>query len=276
MLIYHLLYVLTLPVATVLLVLREYLQDVADFAPFTARPRLNAISPEWVMSVGDAMCKGIIADHGYDYVADDDPRALLVQRIFARILMANGLEDKLDWSISMLDVNMPHVYAAPTGRIVVCAGMLPVAASEDGIAHLLSHEIAHVILGHHTESMGEALFWPMVLRWLSSSGTHNHESFLWRYASRKIAATPFGWLCESEADELGLQLMSRACFSPSMVPAFSDRLYRMAAERGPYFNAHPIHDSKQEELQKYLKTALEERARCNCPPERSSARGMQT
>jgi metalloendopeptidase OMA1, mitochondrial len=268
LLLFHFVYWVTLPLATCLWLVYNYTEEVRDFVPFTGRPRINAINPEWIMTVAEATTKGVVADHGYDYVPDDDPRNLLVQRIFARILMASGLEDKLDWSIVLLDANMPHVYGNPNGQLILCAGMLPVALTEDGIAHLLSHEIAHIILGHHVETWGNQQFWPTVLRALTKMPAVDHESFIWRYAARRNSESMHSWLSESEADELGMQLMARACFSPSIVPALSDRLYRLSAERGPYFDVHPVHDSKQEELQKYLKWALDIRQKCNCPPER--------
>lgn len=250
----HILYWATLPVATLLWILFKYMDEVEDLVPFTGRHRVNAVSSEWVMSVGDATIRGVLADHNYLYMTPGDPRGELVRSAFNRLLVANGLEDKLDWNLILLDVNMPHVYGTPQGEVVVCAGMLPIVHDEAGVAQILSHEIAHIVLGHHVEMYSKQGFYPSILRAVSStfrSLGFKNESWLWRYSARSLSELSHSYVCESEADELGVKFMANANYNVKNVPPKVDEMYRLAAGRGPYFRVHPAHDSKEQELKKY-------------------------
>lgn len=45
----------------------------------------------------------------------------------------------------------------PGGKVVVYTGLLPITQSEEGLAVVMGHEIAHAIARHGNERMSEAL-----------------------------------------------------------------------------------------------------------------------
>lgn len=122
-----------------------------------------------------------------------------------------------EWHLAATgDVN---AWCLPGGRMVVLSGLLSEEILDDDrdrLATVLAHEVAHAILQHSRESIGRA--------WMA-------QGLAWTMAkSLKVGAVREGQMVktlktalldpisrrrESEADVLGLELMTRAGFAPA-------------------------------------------------------------
>ena len=52
------------------------------------------------------------------------------------------------YHVMILDSNIPNAYSTPGGHIFVSRGLIDIAASEDMLASVIAHEIAHIQLSH--------------------------------------------------------------------------------------------------------------------------------
>lgn len=123
------------------------------------------------------------------------------------------------WEWHLADTGTINAWCMPGGRMVVLSGLLSEEVLDDDrdrLATIMAHEVAHAILQHSRESMGGA--------WIA-------QGLAWTMAkSLKIGALregqmvktlktalldPKSRLRESEADVLGLELMTRAGFAPA-------------------------------------------------------------
>ena len=66
----------------------------------------------------------------------------------------------LDWEFTVIEDEQANAMAAPGGRVIVFTGLLKLLRSEDQLAAVLAHEIAHVLARHtvrlahvHAEAM---------------------------------------------------------------------------------------------------------------------------
>ena len=66
-----------------------------------------------------------------------------------RILTLNSERPELIWQFGVLDTKSVNAFAAPGGYIFITAGLLALLESEDELAAVLAHEIAHVLKKHH-------------------------------------------------------------------------------------------------------------------------------
>lgn len=82
------------------------------------------------------------------YGVYDNPEELeRVNRIGYQIALSSGY-DKFPFSFFLVDMPIPNAFALPAGHIFVTKGMLDLGLSDDMLAGLLGHEIAHVTQEH--------------------------------------------------------------------------------------------------------------------------------
>ncbi|KAL5512414.1 hypothetical protein ACEPAG_3406 [Sanghuangporus baumii] len=142
------------------------------------------------------------------------------------------------------------------GNIVIFTGILPVAHDIDGLAAVLSHEIAHVVARHLSEKLSarvliEGLFY--ALRFLG------FDVGLGPIVVDFLYHLPNSRAMELEADKIGLQLAARACFDPRGSVSMQTRLAKLESQHSSRLNlsflqTHPAGVTRV----KLLKDALPE------------------
>jgi Zn-dependent protease with chaperone function len=122
-----------------------------------------------------------------------------------------------DWHVA--DTGEVNAYCLPGGRIVVLTGLLSPELLDDDrdrLATILAHEVSHAILQHSREAMGrgqvaQGLAWT-VAKSLKIGALREGQMI----ATLKTALLdPRNRAHETEADVLGLELMTRAGFAPA-------------------------------------------------------------
>jgi len=88
-----------------------------------------------------------------------DPRyTQRVKEVFYRLLRAlpPKFRNAYEWKVYVLDKNEINAFALPNGNIFVYKGLLNFVKSDDELAAVLGHEMAHVILRHGAEKLSWA------------------------------------------------------------------------------------------------------------------------
>ena len=57
----------------------------------------------------------------------------------------------------MLKAIVPNAFCLPGGKVVVYSGILPYTVDKNGLAVVLSHEIAHAVARHGNERMSQQM-----------------------------------------------------------------------------------------------------------------------
>lgn len=94
--------------------------------------------------------------------------------------------------------------AADGQRIIVTSGMMRFAESNDELAVVVGHEIAHNLMGHIDKKRGNQILGALIDAILHGAGVNTHGVFT------QIGAMVFSQDFEREADYVGLYLMARA------------------------------------------------------------------
>eukprot|EP01063_Lacrimia_lanifica_P000195 TRINITY_DN10099_c0_g1_i1.p1 TRINITY_DN10099_c0_g1~~TRINITY_DN10099_c0_g1_i1.p1 ORF type:complete len:669 (+),score=199.29 TRINITY_DN10099_c0_g1_i1:56-2008(+) len=131
---------------------------------------------------------------------------------------------QIQWSLCVHFNPEKNAMVSPDGLITMYTGMLEFCRTEDEVAAVLAHEMAHVLLRHSVSSEGHAevlevgksfvtgIAWMTGL--MSYYTTHWMTSAIQDYALLK----PMSREHEDEADRYGLRLMAKAGYDP-MAPA---------------------------------------------------------
>ncbi len=143
---------------------------------------------------------------------DDPELQAYVKRVGETLLAVSG-EAGEKFTFSVLDSEMINAFAAPGGYIYVSRGLLPYLESEEELAGVLGHEIAHVDANHHGRRKGASItskVLSVTTYILTGSGELAQASDM--YGAELISG--YGRDMELEADGLGAEYMHRAGYDP--------------------------------------------------------------
>lgn len=143
------------------------------------------------------------------------------------------------WSVVVLDEPTLNAWAMPGGKMAIYTGIIDkLQLTDDEIAQIMGHEIAHALLGHGRERMSRALATQAGLQ-LGSIAAGTDLTGLAPIAD--IALTlPNSRASESEADRYGIELAARAGFDPRAAVRLWEKMSAASSSQPPQFlSTHP-------------------------------------
>jgi predicted Zn-dependent protease len=204
-------------------------------------------------------------------VIKDTPDAQMVTRIGTRLAAAaqkwlerEGNSDYLKdyrWEYNLVQDENINAWCMPGGKIVVYTGILPVTKTEEGLAVVLGHEIAHALLNHGQQRMSAGLLQQLgavgvaVLASGSSETTQSLLMTAYGVGSTVFGMLPFSRENESEADHYGLILMSIAGYNPDESVPFWQRMASLGGKTPEFLSTHPSDATRIRQLQGWIPEA---------------------
>lgn len=166
-----------------------------------------------------------------------------------------NLTDRIDnfrWEFNLIkDDNMVNAWCMPGGKVAFYTGILPICEDENGVATVMSHEIAHAIAKHGNERMAQQLAVQLGGTALSVALSEQPETTQRLALSAFGLGAQFGVLLpysrqhELEADELGIYFMAMAGYDTSDAINFWQRMASQGGSRPPEFlSTHPAPENR--------------------------------
>ncbi|OCF43353.1 mitochondrial metalloendopeptidase OMA1 [Kwoniella heveanensis CBS 569] len=192
------------------------------------------------------------------------------------ILMGSGPEGdharegkETEWEVYVIDDRKTkNAFVLPGGKIFVFTGILPVSANDDGLATVLGHEVAHQVARHPAERMSSMKVAPDVY------ASVRKNVYVWTVKDETTNGTLYPYFRlpnsrknESEADFIGLRLMSKACFDPTESTKMWERMSESEGGTGlptDFLSTHPANAKRIKQLEKWMPDALSIRAASPC------------
>lgn len=233
----------------------------------TGRTQVNFFSIESEMSMGaqayDEMLAGEpIVTRGAD--------AEMVERIGKRVAavaeeMYPNPAELFDWEFKLIRADDTiNAWALPGGKCAVYTGLLSVTQSEDALAVVMGHEVAHALLRHGGERMSHnALFSAAIAGTsiaLREQPPQKQRAILGALGVGGTVGVmlPFSRSHESEADEVGLKLAAAAGYDPRAAIPLWQRMGAAGGAKPPEFlSTHPAEETRIQRLQKIMPEAME-------------------
>lgn len=180
-----------------------------------------------------------------------------VERFLANIGRSDYTEDYYDWEFHLVNDATVNAWCMPGGKIVMYAGMFGPANSEDDLALILGHEMAHALLDH-SRTRASATSAKNAVTTAARLGSIGLSLFGFGEAaaltrvvtdvadigSELFVLQPFGRDQEFEADRLGMMIMHWAGYDITKVPEFWARVSSQNSNEHDFFSTHPA-DSKR-------------------------------
>jgi predicted Zn-dependent protease len=118
--------------------------------PATGKRQFNIVSESQEVAIGQQSHPEILKQYG---VYTEKPELnQLVERVGRRLAAASE-RPNLPWTFTVLDSPIVNAMALPGGYIYITRGMLERINSEDELAGVLGHEIAHVTARHSAQQI---------------------------------------------------------------------------------------------------------------------------
>ena len=198
-----------------------------------------------------------------------DPRLPKLREIGLKIVAAARRDDKAGvlppasrWEFAIIDDKSPNAFAMPGGKIGFHTGMFAFAPTDDDIAVIMGHEVAHVICRHGSERVSQVMGVAIAAA-VADEATRNSSAKTrgtWMAAigvgAQYGVLLPFSRSHESESDRLGLIFMARAGYNPEAAPAFWTRFSKAGGSKPPEFlSTHPADSTRVNQLRQWMPEA---------------------
>lgn len=145
-----------------------------------------------------------------------------------------------------------NAYAMPGGIIAIHSGLILNTQSESELAAVIAHEIAHVSQRHIARMMSDQELNPLVTGLgvvAGAAAARNSPEAAKAIITGTMAAQAhqqlsFSRQMETEADRVGLRILTGAGFDPQAMPAFMEKLDRrthdLYGDISRYLRTHPL------------------------------------
>jgi predicted Zn-dependent protease len=178
------------------------------------------------------------------------------------------VQDRLEgyqWEFNLVEDPNVNAWAMPGGKVVVYAGLLPVARSETGLAVVMGHEIAHAFARHGAERMSHGLLVELggmaLSKALESRPAATKDLFMRSYGigTQVGILLPYSRTHESESDRLGLIFMAMAGYNPNEAVAFWERMAAKKTGLAPpeILSTHPADSTRIRKIRQLLPEAMQ-------------------
>lgn len=238
--------------------------------PITGRKQLNLVSDEQVLSSSIASYNSFMTSAKQsNAISTDQTKTAQVVRVGQKIaaateayLRATGLESDIKnfaWEFNLVKSNEMNAWCMPGGKIVVYEGLMKIVSSDDDLAVVLGHEVAHAVAKHSNERMSQqvaAQAGAQVLAGVLSGQTYETQTIaqqVYGLGAQYGVMQPFSRKHESEADKMGLVLMTIAGYNPQNAISFWQKMSANSQTRVPEFmSSHPSHETRIKDLTKWV------------------------
>jgi predicted Zn-dependent protease len=163
------------------------------------------------------------------------------------------------WQFNVQNTKELNAYCMPGGRIMVYSGLIEqLDLSDAELATVLAHEVAHALREHTRERVSRAYAQQLVLTGAAAvAGVSESTANVANMVAEVTFQLPFSRDQESEADQIGLELMARAGYDPRAALTLWNKM--ASAERAgtpKFLSTHPAPRDRIKDIEKNLPRVL--------------------
>ncbi len=169
-----------------------------------------------------------------------------------------------NWEVVVFEDETLNAFALPGNKIGVHTGLLNLVDNQDQLASVIGHEVGHVLAKHSNERMSQKLGTQMGMSLVSAVAAPQTAMGQTAVSLLGVGAQygvimPFSRLHESEADTIGIELMSKAGFDPreSVTLWYKMAQASQGAQPPEFLSTHPSHATRIEDLQALMPKSLD-------------------
>jgi predicted Zn-dependent protease len=169
-----------------------------------------------------------------------------VNAIVKEITSGNSVVHKndFDWKVTILDNDtVLNAFATPGGYVYVYTGLIKYLDSEDQLAGVLGHEIAHADLRHSTEQLTKSYGIGLILRYVFGGGGASD-------VAAGLVGLQFSRSDETEADMQSVVYLMDTKYDPRGAARFFEKMEANGETLGPlvFLSTHPNPENRVQRI----------------------------
>jgi len=161
------------------------------------------------------------------------------------------------WSVAIVgDPETVNAWCMAGGRMAVYTGLFEqLALTDDEFAQIMGHEISHALANHTAERMSRAMATSLGIVAVAAAADNNRFAVQGAALAATLALElPNSRVAEAEADEIGMELATRAGYDPEAAVTLWQKMGDLSDDRPPEFlSTHPAPENRQAALNRMIK-----------------------
>ena len=189
-----------------------------------------------------------------------------VPQVTAELAAEHGMQApehwrEFEWDVNVIPSEQANAFCLPGGKMAVYTGLIPVAKTQDAMAVVMGHEIAHALLRHGAQRMSQQKLAQIGQMAGAASGMDPQQQQMVMAAMGYGYLLPYARTHETQADEVGLMLAAAACYDPNEAIGLWERMSESSGGQAPpeFSSTHPNPGTRIQTLQGLMPKAMEYR-----------------
>jgi len=158
-----------------------------------------------------------------------------------------------EWSIKIIDdPEVVNAWCMAGGKMAIYTGLIEkVQTTDDEIAQVMGHEIAHALANHQAEKMSVSLATSAGVAAVGIASDRPGIAMSGAAAAAVLAIKlPNSRTAETEADRIGIELAAKAGYDPRAAVTLWEKMGKVGGSNPPQFlSTHPAPDNRKQTLE---------------------------
>lgn len=229
----------------------------------TDRTQIMLVSEQEVMAEADKYYQNVLAEAKRTNTLNTNKKTYNRVRKIADKMIKIAPTFRADckdwkWEVNVFTSDEVNAWCAAGGKIGVYTGIIDtLKLTDDELATVLSHEIAHALREHSREQMSAEYAKQTAMSVASFLGVETQKLELADIVSQVGLSLPFSRSHETEADELGLELMYRAGYNIDAAPKLWEKMIALSGSSNGLTNLLSTHPSGEDRIENLTRVAAE-------------------
>jgi len=221
------------------------------------RQQRMAVSSQEVNAGSEKAYAQMMAQAQQKGALDKDPAQVArIKTIIGRLIPATTVfrDDaaKWPWEAHVISLDEVNAWCMPHGKMAIYTGLInKLQATDDELAAVMGHEIAHALREHSREQMSQqALIQTGIGLGGALLGIGDMGQSLAGMVANVTLELPKSRTAEKEADDIGIELAARAGYNPQAAISLWQKMEKLASSQPPkWLSTHPPHADRVADLQ---------------------------
>ncbi|MBK7903529.1 MAG: M48 family metallopeptidase [Proteobacteria bacterium] len=223
----------------------------------TGRRQLMLVSEETAISSSRQAYAQEMGKYQKEGKLVTDPRTLkrvsvITERLVAQAVKMRPDSAKWQWSVQVIDdPKTVNAWCMAGGRMALYTGLImKVDPTDDELAQVMGHEIAHALANHTAERMSTAMAANAGILAAGILSDNPGQAMAITAAAATVAIKlPNSRASENEADQIGIELAARAGYDPRSAVTLWQKMAKVGGSApAEFLSTHPSDATRQQRL----------------------------
>jgi len=171
----------------------------------------------------------------------------ITERLVAQAIQMRPKSRDWQWSVAVIDdPETVNAWCMAGGRMAIYTGLIQkIQPSDDEIAQVMGHEIAHALANHTAEKMSVSMASSIGVLAVGIASDNTGAAMAGAAAAAALAIKlPNSRTAETEADRIGIELAARAGYDPAAAVTLWEKMNAVGGSPPQFLSTHPSPENR--------------------------------